>query len=483
MKQNYNTHFMAAIVTLHETSDPQLNKRRVKILFCCTLLVLGLLTSITATAQQGYIYVHKQALDESSSVNSTFTVTGGSTSVTPFQLNDQPAQVNIADIGSSQNGRLWAVDVNDKLYYRNSGSSQWVLTNVTAKKVDGGPGGDCYFINGGSQVFRYDGTTATKIGDPLSGSNWGNGVGLLSGDICNGWDGNPYIITDQGKIFRFTNLWVQLNPSTNNRSLDEFVDGSGSILVAKSDFNIYKISSTGVETNLGRPSSASASYYPNDVGVDDQGNIYAIYWGSNGASVYKWVSGTSWTASEQTSIHAMKLTGGVGKQMWMSTAYTYYQNIFARSTNGINIIWIEDELVRTNPVGNAAMIAVSPGTYTITETVPSGWDLYDITVNDPTSNSSKNIQSNTATLVVGAGETVNVIFQSGLVNTPSKVPGCGTAGRYIETFGTGAACTYGTPLIGQTSYHFDNTTNGTPPEGGYNIVGNSINVILQIGLI
>lgn len=118
---------MAAIVTLHETSDPQLNKRRVKILFCCTLLVLGLLTSITATAQQGYIYVHKQALDESSTINFAFDVTGGSTSVAPFSLHDYPSLSKIAEIGSSQNGRLWVIDFNDRLYYRDASSSQWTL--------------------------------------------------------------------------------------------------------------------------------------------------------------------------------------------------------------------------------------------------------------------------------------------------------------------------------------------------------------------
>jgi hypothetical protein len=51
---------------------------------------------------------------------------------------------------------------------------------------------------------------------------------------------------------------------------------------------------------------------------------------------------------------------------------------------------------------------VAPGTYTVSEFVPAGWDLADLTIVDPTGDSSA--AGDVATLVVGPGETILVTF-------------------------------------------------------------------------
>ena len=65
------------------------------------MLMLLLLTTATVNGQTGYIYVHKKALNEVNK-NFTFSVTGGTTSIPTFTLNDEPTQISaFFDIGAS----------------------------------------------------------------------------------------------------------------------------------------------------------------------------------------------------------------------------------------------------------------------------------------------------------------------------------------------------------------------------------------------
>ena len=60
--------------------------------------------------------------------------------------------------------------------------------------------------------------------------------------------------------------------------------------------------------------------------------------------------------------------------------------------------------------GQTDMLAVVPGTYTVTETVPANWKLTDITCTDPTGDSSGDTGTATATYEVAAGETITCVF-------------------------------------------------------------------------
>lgn len=438
------------------------------------ILSLGLVNSNTSNANfgitpAGYIYIHKKALDESSSVDFSFSISGGSTTVPGFQLNDKPDWVRLRDIGSSQNGRLYAVGLdNNNLYYRDAGSSQWIYTGITnIYRVDGGSGNTCYYIDWNKDTYSYDGVSvATKI------SGWNGSSPTF--DVASTWDNLPYVTSNDGRLWRYNGTpfsWIQVGASTNN----QFIDGdpsSGDIIASKTDNNVYRITSSGAATNLGRASGLSASSNAYDVAVDANGQVYAVF--ENSALdkfVYKWQSGTSWAAKEVTSRIVAganyPLTAGIGGQVWLvydNYSSDMYGTIFSRSTDGTNVWWVDDERVRIAPAnGNSEIIAVVPGAYTVSETVPANWDLQEIELYDPTSNSTKNVVGNSATLSVAAGETVHAIFRNGAVNPFVMTNNCGTA--YLEDFGAGAVGTYGGPLTGQTSYHLSQST--TNIEDGY----------------
>jgi hypothetical protein len=53
---------------------------------------------------------------------------------------------------------------------------------------------------------------------------------------------------------------------------------------------------------------------------------------------------------------------------------------------------------------------VAPGTYNVSEIVPTGWSLTGIVITDPTSDSTFSVNTNSTKLVVSPGELVNVTF-------------------------------------------------------------------------
>ncbi|MBX3257909.1 MAG: T9SS type A sorting domain-containing protein [Chitinophagaceae bacterium] len=432
------------------------------LIFALTLLVNHL------TAQQGYIYIHNKTLDESSAVDFTYSVSGGITPVPDFMLNDRPDNILIRDIGSSQNGRLWAVSNNNTLYYRDMGSADWVQTAVTTAngRIDGGSGGQVTYISG-QQVFTFNGTTSTALN--VNNAAFG---GSNPADVANTWGGTVYITTAAGALWRYTSgSWIRVGTSTNNTNRLDADPVTGNAIVGKTGGNVYRITSGGVETNLGKPAGVSSGSV-GDIAVDASGAIYGVYSIGSTAYVYKFLGGTGWSTEEVTSRRVAFITAGIGGQVWLrhqgsGTGFT--QPVFSRSTDGNgNIWWIDDERVRTSPAaGNAQMFEVIEGTYTITETVPGGWDLQKIEIFDPTNNSTADLVSNSVTLNVSSGETVHVIFTNGLVNSFAMDNSC--TNIYIEDFGTGAVGTYGPPMTGQTSYHHQDVS-GSAEDGYYKVI-------------
>ena len=415
---------------------------------------------VHVNAQNGYIYVHKKALDESSSLDFTFNITGGATTVPTFSLNDKPSQIPLADIGSSRTGRLWAVTQNGAIYYRSINTTNWVATSVTtgALRIDGGDGDLSYYTTN-TGVYLFDGTTSALI---YSGSTT---------DIGSGWDNMPYIVDSLGNIDRYSGSGTTWNSFYTTSDWLQSIDvdpSSGNVYVTNtSGVNAYVISQAGVETTMGSP--ADVSTYFNDIAVDALGNVFISAYSAvaNSSQVYKWAGGTSWNAGEATAEYSGNITGGLGGQIWAIIVLDnspYYSNIFSRSSSGSTSWWIDDERVRTSVTnGNSQMIAVAPGTYTVTETVPAGWDLNKVTVFDPSSNSASNVNANTATLTVAANEVVHVVFQDELINPFVMTNSC--TASYTEDFGTGATGTYGAAFVGQTPYHY--IGDSTPASDGY----------------
>ena len=419
-------------------------------------------------AQNGYIYIHKKTLDENSSINFDFSVTGGPTPVANFALNDQPAQIDLGDIGAAQTGRLWAVGrIDHILYYRNAGSAAWIATGVTnAARVDGGAGSSCYYVTTGGDIWMHDGTTATDI---YSGTS--------AVDVGSGWDNRPYATFADGKIYRYIGggtTWSLFYGNPKPFANIDVSPADGYIYATcSSSAESYRISPAGSGATMGAPIGNRGSVFY-DIAADGLGNVYAlisVVTASNGTSrfVHRWVSDTNWSAEEATTNQADRLTGGPAGQLWTTIKLSWdnagypYHNIFTRALSGTTNWWIDDERVRTSTVGNSIMIPVAPGTYTITEAAAANWDLQNITIYDPSSNSSMDLNSRTATIVVAANEVVHVIYQNGIVQPFAMANNCGTV--YNEDFGTGATGSFGAAFTGQTSYHY--IGNSTPAEDGH----------------
>jgi len=59
-----------------------------------------------------------------------------------------------------------------------------------------------------------------------------------------------------------------------------------------------------------------------------------------------------------------------------------------------------------------AFTDVSPGSYTVTETVPAGWDLTDLSCNDPDGGTTWDVDTGIVTMDVDAGETIDCVYQN-----------------------------------------------------------------------
>ena len=436
-------------------------------------LLVSTFFCVSVNAQSGYIYVHKKALNEKSSIDFPFTVSGGPTAVAPFSLNDGDGQLRVKDLGSSQNGRLWAIhETTNTLYYRNTNSNVWVQTSIAdANRVDGDINGNAVYINTSGTVFSTDGTTTTQLSSAAAYSG--------TADIGSGWNGLPYV-TRGGIIYQYSGAGITWNvvsdQSATYSSSAIDVDPTNPLIcyvvvrnTASSTNSIIRVNA-GVVTNIGAPfgMSNAASNIPRDVAVNDKAELFISAVATNWY-VYKYTS--SWSAAEVTSFDVSNLTGGVGGELWvtMNSGNQYfgqptvpYYNIFTRATNGTNVYYIDDERVRTT-AGNSILIPVLPGTYTITEALSTDWDLQAIRIEDPTNNSTSNHVTGTATIDVAAGEIVNVVFQNGQLNPIAMTTSC--TENYLEDFGTGAVGTFGSLVPGQTSYHLlDNTVRA---EDGY----------------
>ena len=71
---------------------------------------------------------------------------------------------------------------------------------------------------------------------------------------------------------------------------------------------------------------------------------------------------------------------------------------------------LDDDGTENNPENSSITLNVGLGIFDVTEILPSGWNLTDITIVDPTGDSSYSLTYANATLNVTAGEWVNVTF-------------------------------------------------------------------------
>ena len=429
------------------------------------LLLLFILSSAhLVRAQTGYIYVHKKTLNEESSPGFTFNVTGGPTTVPTITLNDQPTTFRtIVSVGGDAAGGLWAQagnSANDgagnyQTYYRAPNSSTWTLSPGAGTVVDGGAAGTRISVASGG-VYYYNGTTETNVTGNLSAP---------ATDVADNWLGVQYAVLNNNQIWRRTTAsttWTQI-PGISGLNVDAIPNTNQIVYVSADGLYVYKVNNDGTgQVSLDRP--AQSNQYLKKVAVSGDGTIYVL----DNLFVYRY-TGSGWV-KEAESLNLQDITGGPTSQLWgiiRSTGTSIPNRIHSR-TETAN--YLEDENVRTTPNDNSALLAVAPGTYTITEGAVANWNLTDITMYEAQSaTSTRSIPGRSASIVVSAGEVVHVVFENQLTQTTAVVNVCGTANTFIETFGTGTG--YGNPLTGLTSYH--KATNTDYGYGYYALINNT----------
>ncbi|SDH27271.1 T9SS type B sorting domain-containing protein [Chitinophaga filiformis] len=397
-------------------------------------------------AQKGYIYVHVSALNEESSPDFQFTMNGGPTIIPDFYLNDQPfVPGRIYDIGTSHgitanglgDGELWAsLEASGEIYHRIAGSSQWTATGFTGTSLDGaGPGqfvdvdanGNAYFFDGSNQQVIY---TAAAHG------------GLKATDITYG-EGRIAIVTDDGSIWKndgvsapYTDAWTILAPTGTGASRLDMLPSSGQIVYYCTSGTVFTLPFTGgIATNIGSPGTT-------DVAVDDDGTIYA-----NGN---KWGGGLTWIPDATAYTFFNHMTAGPAGQAWCTSAASNAAGtIYTRTPQSI---WIDDERPRLPYKGNAVILPVDAGSYTLSAVTPVGWSLESITLYDPTNNSTVAVSTAQSTINVAAGEVVHVIARGALLTPIAISQACGVIST--EDFGTASTA----PVV-TTSYHYQNNNN------------------------
>lgn len=397
----------------------------------------------SAIAQKGYIYVHISAINEESSPDFQFSINGSPTNIPDFYLNDQPVTTAaIYDIGASHgitangqgDGELWiSLQAGAQICHRLAGSSQWIPTGLTGTALDGaGPGqfvntdgnGNAYFFDGSNQQLIY--TAAAH-------------AGLRARDISFG-DGRIVIVTEDGAIWKNNGLsapyiddWTLLTPTGGNATRLDILPATGDIVYYSAlSGEVFTLPfSGGTAVSLGTPGTA-------DVAYGDDGTIYA-----NG---YSW-NGTNWIADVTRYTSFSRITAGA--QVWNTSAVPVSSGIiFSRTENGI---WIDDERAALNTTGNAIVLPVDEGTYTLSTIIPGGWSLAGFTLYDPGNNSTAIPGTANTTIDVSAGETVHVIAHLALLNPQAVSQACGVIST--EDFGTSPVSPFNA-----TSYHYQSTT-------------------------
>jgi hypothetical protein len=465
-------------------------------------------------SQTGYIYAHLKNINEEGSPDYSFTLTNSSgTTISNFSLNDQgtannsPTGANflyVYDIGvghgSGGDGQLWAItgtsyqnptsaSANGTVYTRAAGSSQWTATTVTnAKAIDGAYQNQFVYVNTSGNVIFYSNGTSTTI---YSSAN-------ATDVTANG--GNIAIVTTAGQILLYNKTYsVGVAPATGGTwntvvaanagtRLDMNLAGNTIAFILSNSNTVETVPAVAASTATALPSpgigKTNSGYV--DIAYDDNGNIYATANASvNNDNIYSY-NGSSWTLEAQSRFIS-RISAGVAKSVYGApTNYSGYpasESIWTRQTdNSGNIYWVDDDRVKNNSSlnGNGIFLPVSPGTYTLTETLPSSsYDLGRYNIYDPGGLTTGNVSTQVVTYVVTAGEVVFAEYVNEKLNIFSvSNSNCGTA-QYLQTFDASTSSpidvsptfgsgTYGIQVQG-TAYHYwtDTTQPAYTPDGYY----------------
>ncbi len=477
------------------------------------LLLLSLLiVNLDLLHAQGYIYVHKRAVSEDIAGDVPFTLSGGTNY--DFALNDDGSNLfNIYDMGASHGnpggGQLWAVAAPTYTYnashttpgyilWRDAASSRWIrLTSpLIALSIDGMGDKTAVYVSVDGSGYIYDNGVHRRIWDPANANHEEKLIDIASGGPRSGTSGGDIIaVTASGKLYKYTgsfnpgssatDAWgIYRNTVFNSGVLrvDIFpgnaaTDPYGAIQKTNGSVYSFKTAATNVvptELVMSYPLVKNLDFIKfYDVAWADDGRLYATanlagsYTGANYNGVYTveysrggWHNSLNWYGIQT-------YTGGPGGQVWGANIPEFVPGIkkIYSKTADFPGVWIDDERIKNATLDNAMMIPVNAGSYTLTETVPTGWRITDIDIYDPSGNSSR--VNRTARLNVADGEVVHVIFTNARNNNYDIADNTDCASMILEDFGSGTA-EIGPALTRQTSFHYNGVSRYASADGYYN---------------
>jgi len=470
------------------------------------LLFVSILFYSQATAQTGYIYVHLKSINEETSTDFPFVLKNSSgTTINSFSLNDQATNNNTStdlaanyfstlDVGLSHgtggDGQLWSIASTSiknpnsgnagTIYVRPAGSPQWTTTAVTtAIAIDGAYANQCVYVNSSGNVFFYNNGTSTQIysgGDAKDVTANSGRIAIVAGGAIKLYSASYSLGTAPNTSGA---SWGSIVSVSTNTRLDMNFGATSIVYMSASSNTVKTVTLSGVSATLPSPGSAGSGVWY-DVAYDDLGAIYAIAIAGE-TNVYSY-NGSAWT-NEVQSRQMADLTGGDGHLVLgeICTNSVSVSNIFSRQTdNAGNIYWIDDERVKSSSSlnGNAIIIPVTPGTYTLTETLPNSttYDLGRYNIYDPGGSSTGNVNTQVITFVVTANEVVFGEYINENLNPKAIALTC--TFQYLQTFDASTSSpvrtyTYGSGTTGTslegTAYHYRILAFGNATDGYYEL--------------
>lgn len=381
---------------------------------CKRLILLLVFVNIIPSARaqdspRGTVVISKRAVSAiSPGADFTFTTTFPGSD--RFTLNDDPAFISMQDVGMGKSNTIWAIGApeveqeNGNVYYRTPGTSGWVQVDGMGTRIDGTVSGMAILTNKVGDLFawrnnRFEllsvGAQAVDVGANAANTGFPyalvfkNGCFILARyeglqdlvtypNICGnrldvGPNGDIYVLSElAGKVYRIT---VSGTTATIQNTYD--AQGFRDITVA-ADGRVWAV-------------DRSRCYYL-------ENNVFVEAANSSGVGEGRNRSGISAGSDGDTPI----MTLNAEDDAPLSTR----GQIVQRREDGS---WLNSHKVRQSGSGNSIIVNVAPGTYNVTEN-PGNWKLTGINAAGGSVAVVKNLQTNSASIRVFAGQTVHVEF-------------------------------------------------------------------------
>lgn len=325
-------------------------------------------------------------------------------------LNDDPSFISIQDVGMGENNTIWAIAApesgtgNGNVYYRKPGTTAWVQADGMGVRVDVTFSGVSVLVNQAGAVFTW--SSALNTFQLLSDRIDAVDVGVASASRQNAFvlvrNFGCHILARSIGGGLFTNY-----PNICGTRLDVAPDGSVYVLGEQAG-QVYHVTFSGEDAIIAEtfPSLAfrditvaadgkvwavnsTKSYYLANGGWVEDPNSSGIGYGSN-------PSGLSAGYDGDTPILTLNAEDDVPN--------SERGQIIQRREDGS---WMNSHKVRQSGRGNSFILNVGPGTYTVSEN-PGDWKL--VGINASGGAVVTNLAANSASITVGAGQTVHVEF-------------------------------------------------------------------------